>query len=263
MKSIRSNDLSISGFAVVLYPFRFIYKVYILTCFVALLLLFYPCFRFLLSKEERFFSAFRMMKLYARLFLLCSGIYLKVEGRENIVWGQPFLICSNHSSFLDIPCLYAILDGYFVFTGKKEIEHWPLFHIFYTSGMNILVDRHHKAGLLGGLKKMMAVVDRGHPLVVLPEGTIPKAAPKLGGFKAGAVTLAIQKKIPILPITFTTNWLRLQRKGLFKGKAGPGVSEAIIHPLIPTRGLTKDDRDALQSKLRGVINRPLHQKYGV
>jgi 1-acyl-sn-glycerol-3-phosphate acyltransferase len=149
-----------------------------------------------------------------------------------------------------------------VFTGKKEVEKWPLFHIFYTSGMNILVDRHNKMGLIKSFKRMMEVVDEGHPLVILPEGTISRVAPRLSEFKPGSVSLAITKQIPILPITFTTNWIRLQRKGLLKGKASPGISEAIIHPLISTTGLTKADADELQLKLHDIINSPLREKYG-
>ncbi len=203
------------------------------------------------------------MKFLGKSFLFCAGIKLKIKGRKNIIEDQPFLICSNHSSYLDIPCLYSIFDKYFVFTGKKEVEKWPLFHIFYTSGMNILVDRHNKMGLIKSFKRMMEVVDEGHPLVILPEGTISRTAPRLSEFKPGSVSLAINKQIPILPITFTTNWTRLQRKGLLKGKAGPGISEVIIHPLIMTNGLTKDETDALQLKLRDIINSPLREKYGV
>ena len=204
-----------------------------------------------------------MMKFYGKSFLFCAGVFMKIKGRENILKDQPFLICSNHSSYLDIPCLYSIFEQYFVFTGKKEVEKWPLFHIFYTSGMNILVDRHNKMGLIKAFKRMMGVIDEGHPLVILPEGTISKVAPKLTEFKPGSVSLAINKQIPILPITFTTNWIRLQRKGLLKGKASPGISEVIIHPLIPTNGLTKNDADTLQIKLHDIINSPLHEKYGV
>ena len=249
--------------SVFLSPFRFIYKMYLLLCFVILLILLFPFFRFFLSKPERFPTAFKFMRFYGRLFLLCGGIFLKVDGRENIITGRPFLICSNHSSFLDIPCLYSMFDRYFVFTGKKEVEKWPLFHIFYTSGMNILVDRHNKLGLIKAFKRMMQVVDEGHPLVILPEGTISRIAPKLTEFKPGSVTLAISKQIPILPVTFTTNWKRLQRKGLFSGKASPGISEVVIHPLIHTNGLTKGDTEELQLKLRDIINSPLHERYGV
>ena len=249
--------------SIILFPFRFVYKIYLLILFVFLLVVLYPFLRFFLSKKERFPTAFKIMKFYGKLFLFCSGVFMKIEGRKNIIESQPFLICSNHSSYLDIPCLYSIFDQYFVFTGKKEVEKWPLFHIFYTSGMNILVDRNNKMGLIKAFKSMMDVIDEGHPLVILPEGTISRVAPKLTEFKTGSVSLAIRKHVPILPITFTTNWIRLQRKGLFAGKASPGISEVIIHPLISTNKLTKNDTDELQLKLRDIINAPLHDKYGV
>lgn len=86
------------------------------------------------------------MRFYAIIWLFFTGIRLKVEGKENIIYDQPFLIRSNHSSFIDIPCIYSIFAQYFIFPGKKEIENWPLFHIFYTSGMNILVDRQNRLG---------------------------------------------------------------------------------------------------------------------
>jgi len=186
-----------------------------------------------------------------------------VKGKENILKGQPFIITANHSSFIDPTILYYIFDEYFVFTGKQEIEKWPLFHIFYTSGMNILVDRNSRMGVLKSFKRMMDVIDQGKSIVILPEGTISKEAPKLAEFKTGAVSIAIQKQVPLQPITFTTNWKRLERKGWFTGKASPGRVEVIIHPAIYTSGLTKDDTESLNEKLREVINKPLNELYGV
>ncbi|WP_101263327.1 lysophospholipid acyltransferase family protein [Labilibaculum filiforme] len=246
-----------------IFPIRFLYKVYFFLYFVLTLVLFYPIFKYLLSKKERFPMAFKVIKVYAKVWLYGSGIFLRVKGRENIITDQAFLICSNHSSFIDPATLYIIFDQYFVFTGKKEIEKWPLFHIFYTSGMNILVDRHNRLGALKSFKKMMDVITEGYPLVILPEGTIPENAPNLGEFKPGAVAIAIQMGIPILPITQTTNWKRLQRGTMFKGNASPGIANVIIHPLIPTKGLSKQDAEALSEQLRAVINQPLHEKYGV
>ena len=247
----------------ILFPFRFLYKVYFAFYFATSLVLFYPIFKIFLYKKARFPYAFKIMRFYSKLWLFFTGVRLSVKGKENILSSQPYLICSNHSSFHDIPCIYSIFDNYFVFTGKKEIEKWPLFNIFYTSGMNILVDRDNKIGALKGFKEMIKVIEEGHPIVVFPEGTISKTAPELTEFKNGAVKLAIQKQIPILPITFLTNWERLQRKGFFSGKAGPGVSEVIIHPAILTTGLTKNETELLQIKLQDIISAPLKSRFGV
>jgi len=248
---------------IIIIPLRVLYKIYNLFYFILILILFYPIFYFLLAKKERFPMAFKVIRFFSQLWLYGVGVFIKVKGRENIIKGKPFLICSNHSSFVDPAPLYAIFTEHFVFTGKKEIEKWPLFHIFYTSGMNIFVDRHSKIGALKSFKRMMEVIDEGYPLVILPEGTIPKDAPRLGEFKTGAVSIAIHKQIPILPVTQTTNWKRLQRGGFFTGLSSPGIAEVVIHEPISTIGLTKQDTEALQEKLRAIINGPLHEKYGV
>lgn len=244
-------------------PFKWLYKLYFIIYFSLSLALFYPFFRVVLNNVKGYPLAFKTMRFYSKLWLFCCGIFLVVKGKENILKDQPFLICSNHSSFIDIPCIYSVFDEYFVFTGKQEIEKWPLFSIFYTSGMNILVDRDNKQGALKGFKRMIKVIDERYPLVIFPEGTISKTAPKLTDFKVGAIKLAIQKQIPIIPITFTTNWKRLQRSGFWLGEASPGIAEMIIHPAISTKGTTKEDTLLLLDKLRTIINAPLHEKYGV
>ena len=248
---------------IITFPFKFLYKIHVLLFFVLIMVLYFPVFSFLLAKESRFPTAFRFIKGFSRLWLWGCGIFIRVKGREHIIMDKPFIICSNHSSFIDPATLYSIFPQHFVFTGKQEIENWPLFHIFYTSGMNILVDRHSRMGVMEGFKKMMRVLEDGYPLVILPEGTIPVDAPKLGKFKSGVTALAIQQQIPIIPVTQTTNWKRLQRRGLMIGKASPGVADVIIHPPIETKGLTKSDAKELLTKLRDIINEPLHEKYAV
>ena len=248
---------------IITFPFRFLYKIYVLLFFVLIMLLYFPIFSFLLAKKSRFPTAFRFIKGFSRLWLWGCGIFIRVKGQEHIIMNSPFIICSNHSSFLDAATLYSIFPQHFVFTGKKEIENWPLFHIFYTSGMNILVDRHSRIGAMKSFKRMMGVLDNGYPLVILPEGTISINAPKLGEFKSGVTALAIRQQIPIIPVTQTTNWRRLQRSGFMKGKASPGIAEVIIHSPIETKGLTKSDSKELLTKLHNIINGPLHEKYDV
>ena len=167
------------------FPFRVLYRLYMTLVFFLSVAISYPVFRYLLGDPQRFPTAFRGMRLFGKILLLLGGIRLSVVGREKIPEKGPYIICPNHASFIDIPCLYSTFSDYFVFTGKKEIEKWPLFHIFYTSGMNILVDRESRTGSIKAYKRMFQEIDRGHSLVILPEGTISKQAPKLTEFKTG------------------------------------------------------------------------------
>jgi 1-acyl-sn-glycerol-3-phosphate acyltransferase len=243
--------------AYILLPFRVLYKVYYLFVFVISLMVTYPLMRFLLKKPKRFTIAFKVMRIHAFFLLVFAGVKLQVRGREHIPQTGPFLICPNHSSFLDIFCLYSVFHSYFVFVGKKEIENWPLFHIYYTSGMNILVDRANTTGSLKSFKQMAQVLKEGKALAIFPEGTISKKAPVLMPFKQGAFSLAIQRGVPILPITFKSNWKRLQRASFWWGKAGPGLSKMVIHPLIQSKGFNKEDVGQLTSNVKEIIESAL------
>lgn len=241
----------------ILLPFRVVYKIYYLFVFVLSLIITYPVMYYFLSKPTRFPKAFTLMKIHGFFLLLFAGACPKVKGAENIPENGAYIICPNHSSYLDIFCLYTIFPNYFVFTGKQEIEKWPLFHIYYTSGMNILVDRDNRVGSIKALKRISQEIDKQNPLVIFPEGTISKEAPKLTTFKSGAFAIAIQKQIPILPVTFVTNWKLLSRSGFWKGPAGPGIAEIVIHKPVITIGLKKEDINKIKEDVISIITGPL------
>ncbi|CAN5179600.1 lysophospholipid acyltransferase family protein [soil metagenome] len=234
-------------------PFRILYKIYFLLYFAISLILIYPFLYYLLYKPARYPKAFVLIRYFSKCLFFFTGILLKVKGKENIPESGAYVICSNHTSFLDAFCIYAIFQEYFVFVGKKEIEKWPLFHIVYTSGMNILVDRNNEKDAAKGLKRMFTEIDKGRSIVLFPEGTISKNAPKMGPFKPGAFAVAIQKQVPVVPITFVTNWKRLERSGIFKGRGGPGISEIVIHKPVLTKGLKKTDLNQLQNQVQDII----------
>lgn len=239
-----------------LIPFRVIYKIYYLLVFALSLVITYPFMYFLLSKPQRFPFAFKLMKVHAFMLLVFAGAKLKVKGKENIPKEGAYIICPNHTSYLDIFCIYTIFKKYLVFTGKKEIEKWPLFHIYYTSGMNILVDRDNKSGSIKSLKRIYQEIDKGNPIAIFPEGTISKKAPLMTSFKQGAFSVAIQKQIPILPITFLSNWRILQRGSFWIGSCGPGISKIIIHEPVEVKGMKNTDVDQLKESVKNTISQP-------
>jgi 1-acyl-sn-glycerol-3-phosphate acyltransferase len=243
-------------------PFRVIYKIYFLLYFIISLILFYPFFKYQLADPARFPKAFKLMRFYARLWHFFAMIPVRVTGDTDPLKDGPCLILCNHSSFLDIPCIYVVFKQYFLIAGKREIENWPLFNIFYTSGMNILVDRQNKRGSVLSLKQMIREIDKGHPIALFPEGTISPRAPHLIDFKSGAFSMAVSKQIPIIPVTFVTNWKRLQRKKFLLGQAGPGFADVVVHEPVYTKNLTKKDVHNLLKKVRKIINKPLYERWG-
>lgn len=174
----------------------------------------------------------------------------------------PFIICPNHSSYVDIITMYRTFKNYFIFMGKMELNNWPLFHIFFSKGMNISVDRASITGAQKAYDRAKSELDKGHNIVIFPEGTIPPGAPKLKVFKNGAFKLALEKNVPIVPVTFLTNFKRLQAGPTLRNMGGPGPSEVIIHPAIHPANYKVQGASAMRNDTFATIEKPLLERYG-
>ena len=241
---------------------QLVYKLYFLSVFTLYLVLAYPLFYWATAKESRFKIAFNQLDNWSRFVVFLTGINVQKEGLENLPKNSPFILCTNHASYLDIILMYRVLSDYFVMMGKGEIKDWPLFHRFFTTGMNILVDRESKIGSHRAFEEAKKQLDRGHNVVIFPEGGIPDFhTPKMKGFKNGAFKLAIEKQVPIIPLTFQTNWKLLESARPLMGLARPGISKVIIHKPIETKGMTMNNLAELRTKTREIIAMPLKQYY--
>ncbi|MBL4651437.1 MAG: 1-acyl-sn-glycerol-3-phosphate acyltransferase [Flavobacteriales bacterium] len=241
---------------------RVVYKLYFLVVFTSYLVLVYPIFYWATAKESRYKMAFNQLNNWSRFVVFFTGIIVKKEGVKNLPKNCHFILCSNHASYLDIIIMYRVLSDYFVMMGKGEIKDWPLFHRFFTTGMNILVDRKSNIASHRAFEEAKRQLDKGHNVVIFPEGGIPDFhTPKMKGFKNGAFKLAIEKQVPIIPLTFQTNWKLLEGARSLGGHARPGISKIIIHPPIETKGMTMADLTELRTKTRSVIAAPLKQFY--
>ena len=194
---------------------------------------------------------FRVVSLQAKIVLFLCGI------RKNVTFASelpppPYVICPNHSSYLDIFLTYAIFPDYFLFMGKKELGSVPVFNIYFKE-MNILVDRRnvklaHQAFVEAGEE-----VKKGSSIVVFPEGTIPASAPVMKAFKNGAFRLAIENQVPIVPVSFKNNYRLMQDSFSFGAKARPGKSVVYVHPAISTKGMSEADLVNLRQEVRKII----------
>lgn len=125
--------------------------------------------------------------------------------------------------------------------------------------MNILVDRGSNSSSHRAFVRAEQEIDKGHSTFIYPEAGISSNG-KLRGFKNGAFKLAIEKQVPIVPITYLNNWRILQNGGFFKSYGGPGISKIVVHAPIPTVGLTENDLLPLRTKVYEIISKEL-EKY--
>jgi len=138
---------------------------------------------------------------------------------------------------------------------KVELGNIPLFNIFFRT-VDISVDRQSGRESFKAFKEAGESLENGMSIVNYPEGKISTHVPMLARFKNGPFRLAIEKKIPIVPLTMLDNWKMLYVDG-GKMHGRPGISRVIVHPPIETKHLSPDDVDELKRKVFHIIERDL------
>ncbi len=206
--------------------------------------------------------AFVLKRFVAAFSMWASGIRISVKRDAELNGNAPFVYCSNHTSYLDVAVIYRIIPFYFVFMGKQELSKVPLFNIFFKD-MDITVDRESKIGSHKAFIRAGRDIDKGYSVVIFPEGGIPKQdTPKLHRFKNGAFKLAIDKQIPVVPITFLNNWKIVPHGVNAKKHGGPAIARAVIHKPIETKGMTDKDLVNLRTEVFNIIDKTLKEAVG-
>jgi 1-acyl-sn-glycerol-3-phosphate acyltransferase len=229
-----------------------IWKTIFLLHFTITLVLLYPFFAILLSRRSWHSHCFRLMRFWAHLLIMPMGIFYRTRYHYKPARGRKYIYVSNHTSYLDIIISYCVIEDFFIYMGKQELSKVPLFNVFFKS-MNILVDRKSRIGSHKAYKRAEEELSKGHSLILYPEGTISKEAPRMRPFKTGAFRLAIEAGVPIVPITFVDNWKRLQDRAFFQGQSGPGLVHIVVHPPVPTAGRSIHEVQQLSDEVKHII----------
>lgn len=213
--------------------------------------LFYPLF-YLFSRRERDFVLLNLLRrIWGSFSFYFSGIFFVVKYEEKFDSKQTYIFTPNHASHLDIPLMCILANKKYHFMGKAELLKHPVMGIFFRT-IDIPVNRASKIASFRAFKKASENLKKGHPLILFPEGKIADNAPVLGSFKDGAFRLAIENKIPIVPVTFLNNFEIMLDDGREFGSR-PGICEVYFHRPILTENLKPEDADVLRDKVYTII----------
>lgn len=233
----------------------YIWKIYFLLVVMLVIIILYPIQLVLLSNEKYFQTGFKLIRFQAKTILFLIGIRKEVHGSIPNDNNTSYIICPNHSSYLDILLLYAAFPTYFIFLGKKELGKVPVFNIYFKK-MNLLVDRANPKAAHQAIKNACEKLKGGTNLVIFPEGTIPTTTPKMKPFKNGAFFAAAETNTAIIPITFKDNYKLLEDDWGFFARTRPGKSRVYIHPPIFPKNeasdlltLREETKSAIESQL--------------
>lgn len=147
-----------------------------------------------------------------RLMMWILGNPIKIEGLE-FSNTRAIYLC-NHASPLDIFLVMWLAPIGTVGIAKKEIIWYPMFGQLYVLANHLRIDRSNPAAAIESMKKVaQAIVKENLSLIIFPEGTRSKTG-RLLPFKKGFVHIALQSKLPIVPMVLTGTHLAWRKNSL-------------------------------------------------
>lgn len=217
----------------------------------------YPLIRVLLMKESWKKYSHTFFCIWSWCIRLFSFYFVKKVKSARLPKG-PYIIISNHSSYLDIFLMHSILPrSPFVFLGKSELLKYPILGSYFKL-LHIPVFRSNKIKAAKSFIQAKQVVKKGWSLMIFPEGGIPDHnLPQLVPFKEGAFKLAKNLNIPIIPMTFTTSYKLFSDPANYFGGAHPGIVKVYIHDYLSPDLISTLTEEQLIQKCFDIINEPL------
>ena len=170
------------------------------------------------------------MSTWGELGTALAGIDIHVSGEEHLWSHRPAVFIFNHQSALDTLILCKLLRRDMVGIAKKEIKDNPIIGPLFNMAGTIFLDRFDRNKAIAALRPAVEALRQGLSIAIAPEGT-RSVTPKLGHFKKGAFHIAMQAKVPIVPIVLRNTLDALPKNALV---VRPTALEAVVLPPIET-----------------------------
>ena len=162
---------------------------------------------------------------------------------------RPYVVVSNHESYADI-----FLMSHFPWEMKSMSKHTifniPVMGWMMRMALDVPVRRGERESAIAALAECRDRLARRVSVMIFPEGTRSRTD-ELLPFKDGAFHLAIQSRVPILPVAIAGT-----RSCMAKGSIAFRHAHAKARVLAPidTDGLTLADVPALRDRTRATID---------
>lgn len=186
-------------------------------------------------------------RYWAPSLLKIGNVKLDVRGLDNVDWTQPVVIVANHQSMVDIPVLQAALPINLRFIAKEELLSVPFLGRYMKLAGMIGIDRKQPLAALERIQQDAASATADNAAVVaFAEGTRTRTG-EIAGFKPGAILLAQQAGLAIVPLS-----IHGAREVLMPDQMGarPGTIRIDIGKPITTVGIP---RRVLLQQVHGAV----------
>ncbi|CAB4752094.1 MAG: 1-acyl-sn-glycerol-3-phosphate acyltransferase [Actinobacteria bacterium] len=187
------------------------------------------------------------------LVALCRAYFrLSVKGRENIPKTGAFILAPIHRSNIDTPISCAATTRRLRYMGKDSLwKNKTIGSVLSTLG-GFPVSR--GTADLEALKRCLAVLALGEPLVMFPEGT-RQSGDLIQPLFDGAAYLAIKANVPIVPVGIggTQGVMPKGKKMIFPKKCTMIIGAPIYPPLATTGRTPRTATTELTANLKSAL----------
>lgn len=190
---------------------------------------------------------------WARGVARCALARVQVEGREHVDPERSYVVVANHQSQFDIPLVYGWSGLDLRWVMKAELRKLPIIGAGCRALGHIIIDRGDPDAAHAAINDTLSSIPEGTGILFFPEGTRSRGDHMLP-FKKGAFRAAVDRQLPILPMTVIGT-----RAVLPPGTARvhPGLVRLVIHPPVVTAGMGVEDVAALRNHCRQIIAKEL------
>lgn len=138
-----------------------------------------------------------LLRTWARWISTCIGLSIEVEGEPP---EAPYILVSNHLSYLDILVYYACTPSTFV--SKIEVKQWPILGWMAQTLEVLFLDRTRVRELPDMLQEIDRLWNHGEGILFFPEGTTSDGTGVLP-FKSSLLAFASESGTPVHLSTLT------------------------------------------------------------
>lgn len=157
-----------------------------------------------------------------------TGMKLDIVGEHHLWSHRPAVFVFNHQSASDPLILARLLRRDFTGIAKKELAMHPLAGPVFRIADTVFVDRSNSASAVASMKSVGKTIEQGLSIVVAPEGT-RSVGDRLGPFKKGPFHIALDSRVPVVPIVIHNSTDVLPKSGVFMRAATVRVE--VLEPI--------------------------------
>jgi 1-acyl-sn-glycerol-3-phosphate acyltransferase len=200
-----------------------------------------------------------LTRIYTRGQLVVLGTRVKYVVHPEIDPKRTYMFAQNHVNMIDHCTMYAGTPHFK--QGMELASHFDMpFYGWFMKQRGTIPVFKDKSGHARLHESVRSEVERGHSILVFPEGTRTRDG-RVGPFKSGLLRIAHALELPIVPVA-VTGMFEVMRKGQPYIRPGLRVTVYLERP-VETKGVPLSELPKLIESVQKTVAKRVDDFYGI